>query len=65
MGDSDNRYDLKSVKLPYLSGTALKMFTIMLEGPSKGALIPGLFKSAGIKAVRGRNFDEPPTMLPI
>lgn len=60
-----NEYDLKSVKLPYLAGGALKLFAALLEGPLQGLLIPNLFESAGITRLRKRQFDEPPTNLPI
>jgi Asp-tRNA(Asn)/Glu-tRNA(Gln) amidotransferase A subunit family amidase len=58
-------YELKSIKLPYLSGTALKLFVNALEGPLAGALIPSLLQSAGITDLRKKHFDEAPTFLPI
>lgn len=57
-------YDLRSVKLPYLAGTALRLFTAALESPLGGLLIPSLFESSGITALRARSFDEAPTYLP-
>lgn len=60
-----NEYDLKSVKLPYLAGGALKLFASLLEGPLQGLLIPNLFESAGITRLRKRQFDAPPTNFPI
>jgi Asp-tRNA(Asn)/Glu-tRNA(Gln) amidotransferase A subunit family amidase len=63
--DKINVYDLKSVKLPYLSGTALKLFVAAMEGPLGGALIPSLLQSAGVTALRRRHFEETPTTFPI
>lgn len=58
-------YDLKSVKLPYLSGGTLKLFASLVEGPLHGLLTPSLFESAGINWLRKQNFEEPPTYYPI
>lgn len=60
-----NQYDLKSVKLPYLAGGALKLFASLVEGAFKGALIPTLFESAGVTWLRKQHFDEAPTYAPI
>lgn len=60
-----NVYDLKSVKLPYLSGGTLKLFASLVEGPLRGLLTPSLFESAGINWLRKQNFEEPPTYYPI
>jgi Asp-tRNA(Asn)/Glu-tRNA(Gln) amidotransferase A subunit family amidase len=57
-------YDLKSVKLPYLSGSALRLFVSALEGPLQPFLLPSLFQSAGITAFRKLHFDEAPVMEP-
>lgn len=56
----DPLYDLKSVKMPYLSGAALRLFAALLESPLGGLLIPGLFRSSGISWLREQRFDEPP-----
>lgn len=61
----DNQYDLKSVKLPYLSGGMLKLFASLVEGPLKGLLTPSLFESAGLNWLRTQHFDENPTFHPI
>lgn len=61
----DNQYDLKSVKLPYLSGGLLKLFASLVEGPLKGLLTPSLFESAGLNWLRTQHFDENPTFHPI
>jgi Asp-tRNA(Asn)/Glu-tRNA(Gln) amidotransferase A subunit family amidase len=58
-------YDLKSVKLPYLSGGLLRLFAALVEGPLGGLLIPSLFESAGINWLRKQVIDEPPTIMPI
>lgn len=58
-------YDLKSVKMPYLSGAALKAFVRALESPLGNLLIPNLLQSAGINGLRQRQVDEDPTNFPI
>lgn len=58
-------YNLKSVKLPYLSGGMLKLFCSLLEGPLGGLIIPSLFESAGFNWFRRQTFDENPTHHPI
>lgn len=58
-------YDLKSVKLPYLSGGLLRLFASLVEGPLGGLLIPSLFESAGINWLRKQTIDESPTLMPI
>ncbi|MBI5295722.1 MAG: amidase [Chloroflexi bacterium] len=58
-------YDLKSVKLPYLSGALLKLFVSLVEGPLGGLLTPSLFESAGVNWLRRQNFDDAPTTTPI
>ena len=63
--DPNSVYDLKSVKLPYLSGVALKVFVSLLEGPLGGLLIPNLLKSAGVTKLRQQHFEETPTNFPI
>ncbi|MBI5934311.1 MAG: amidase [Chloroflexi bacterium] len=60
----ENQYDLKSVKLPYLAGGALKIFASLVEGPLRGALIPTLFESAGLNWFNAQQFDQTPTYLP-
>ncbi len=58
-------YDLKSVKLPYLSGRLLKLFASLVEGPLGGLMIPSLLESAGIAWMRKQVIDELPTHQPI
>jgi Asp-tRNA(Asn)/Glu-tRNA(Gln) amidotransferase A subunit family amidase len=57
-------YDLKPVKLPYLSGVALKAFVSVLEGPLGRLLMPSLLQSGGITGLRRRHFGEAPTHVP-
>ena len=61
----DPIYDLKSVKLPYLSGATLRLFATLLEGPLGSLLIPNLFRSSGVSWLREQQFDDPPTLQPI
>ena len=58
-------YDLKSVKMPYLAGGALKLFVSAVEGPLKGLLAPSLLDSAGLTWLREQKFEEMPTNYPI
>lgn len=60
-----SEYDLKSVKLPYLAGGALKLFASLIEGPLGGLLTPTMLESGGIHWLRKQHFDENPTFLPI
>jgi len=60
-----NVYDLKSVKLPYLSGGLLSLFVSLVEGPLGGLLIPSLLQSAGVEWLRKQVIDEAPTHHPI
>jgi Asp-tRNA(Asn)/Glu-tRNA(Gln) amidotransferase A subunit family amidase len=58
-------YDLKSVKLPRLTGSTLKAFTSLLENPAtRWLLINNLLQQGGILALRDLQIDEPPTFLP-
>ncbi len=63
--ENKNAYDLKSVKLPYLAGGMLKIFTLLVEGPLGGLLTPSLLESAGITWLRKQNVEENPTHHPI
>jgi len=58
-------YDLKSVKLPYLAGGALKMVASLAEGSLKGLILPNLLESGGITWLRQQTFNDPPTNYPI
>jgi len=65
MSPKSSEYDLKSVKLPYLSGFALKLMVWLAEGPLRSLLIPSLFQSAGIARMRKKSFTAPPTVHPL
>ena len=58
-------YDLKTIKLPYVSGGLLRLFVSLVEGPLGGLLIPSLFESAGINWLRKQVIDESPTPQPL
>ncbi len=59
-------YDLKSVSLPRLMGTLLRLFVVLLESPLTRPLLIGTFlKNGGIDALRRMVVDEPPTLLPL
>ena len=63
--ENKNIYDLKSVKLPCVSGGLLRLFVSLVEGPLGGLLIPSLFESAGISWLRKQIIDEAPTPQPL
>ncbi|MDH5506138.1 MAG: amidase [Anaerolineae bacterium] len=63
--NSKVNYDLKSVKLPYLSGLPLRLFVWLLESPLGVLLLPKLFTDAGITAFREQQVDEHTTMHPL
>ena len=63
--ENKNVYDLKSVKLPYLSGGLLRLFVALVEGPLGKLATPSLFNSAGITWLRKQVIDEAPTHHPI
>ncbi len=59
-------YDLKSVKMPRITGTALKIFCSLMESPStSGLLSPSLLRDAGIAAFRKLAPDSSPTYKPL
>src|SRR5450759_5039256 len=59
-------YDLKSLKLPKLTGAGLKAFTAALENPlSRALLLPGLLENGGIPKLRRITVEEPPTLFPL
>jgi Asp-tRNA(Asn)/Glu-tRNA(Gln) amidotransferase A subunit family amidase len=61
----NNIYDLKSIKLPYLSGLLLRIFVNLVEGPLGRLIFPSLFESSGINQLRRQKLDESPTFLPL
>lgn len=59
-------YDLKSVKLPRLSGSGFKIFTELIENPATRSLLIGqLLKNAGVTAFREVIAGEAPTFYPL
>ena len=59
-------YDLKSVKLPRLTGTGLRLFAGALANPvTRGALINRLLQDGGILRLREMQLSEVPTMKPL
>lgn len=62
---SKTTYDLQSVKLPRLVGSALRVFVSLMENPAtRGLIIPNLLQSGGITKLRELTLDDPPTFLP-
>jgi len=59
------KYDLKSVKLPYLAGLMLRLFVTLLESPFRRLIAPILLRNAGITWLREQLIDELPTLYPI
>ena len=58
-------YDLKSVKLPRLAGSLLKLFVYLTENPlTRGLLLGNLLESGGITSFRQLSFDDAPTFQP-
>lgn len=59
-------YDLKSVKLPRLSGAGFKLFTGLIENSTTRSLLIGqLLNNAGVTGFREVTADEPPTFYPL
>ena len=59
-------YDLRSLELPKLSGTALRAFAGAVANPlTRPILMPNLMKQGGFDRFRALRLDEPPTFLPL
>jgi Asp-tRNA(Asn)/Glu-tRNA(Gln) amidotransferase A subunit family amidase len=59
-------YDLKSLKLPKLSGKTLDLFAGALRNPILHSLIlPSLLENGGIPKLRQLKLSEPPTLYPL
>jgi hypothetical protein len=58
-------YDLKSVKLAYLSGLSLRLFLLMLKSPLRRLLISNMIRESGIAWLRKLMIDEKPTFYPM
>jgi len=62
----NSSYDLKSVKLPRLTGGGLSLMAGALEvGFLRGILMPSMLKSGGITDFRALSPEESPTVFPI
>jgi len=61
----DQEYDLKSIKLPYLSGFILRLFVKLIEGPFRNLIFPSLFESSGINQLRRQKIEDDPTYFPL
>jgi len=61
-----SNYDLKSVKLPRLTGGGLSLMASALEnGLLRALIMPSMLKSGGITDFRALSPDESPTVFPI
>jgi Asp-tRNA(Asn)/Glu-tRNA(Gln) amidotransferase A subunit family amidase len=61
-----SEYNLESLKLPKLTGAALKAFTAAVENPaSRALLLGGLLENGGIPKLRRLTLQEPPTLFPL
>ncbi|MCX6031562.1 MAG: amidase [Chloroflexi bacterium] len=59
-------YDLRSLDLPKLTGTALRAFAAALANPlTRPLLIPSLLKQGGFDRFAAQRLDEPPTFQPL
>jgi Asp-tRNA(Asn)/Glu-tRNA(Gln) amidotransferase A subunit family amidase len=59
-------YELKSLKLPKLTGAGLSAFTAAVENPvSRALLLGGLLENGGIPKLRRITLQEPPTLFPL
>ena len=59
-------YDLRSVDLPRLQGTGLRLFASALESPGVGPVVLAkLVKDAGVMILAGADVDDPPRGHPL
>jgi Asp-tRNA(Asn)/Glu-tRNA(Gln) amidotransferase A subunit family amidase len=59
-------YNLKSLKLPVLTGAGLKVFTTLVESPlTRFIFIGSLLENGGIPKLRKLKFEETPTFFPL
>ena len=59
-------YDLRSLDLPKLTGTALRAFAAALDSPlTRPILIPTLLKQGGFDRFKAARLEEPPTFYPL
>jgi Asp-tRNA(Asn)/Glu-tRNA(Gln) amidotransferase A subunit family amidase len=58
-------YDLRSLKLPKLTGPALQLFAAALDYPlTRGLILPGLQKQGGVDKLRAVHLEGDPTLYP-
>jgi Asp-tRNA(Asn)/Glu-tRNA(Gln) amidotransferase A subunit family amidase len=58
-------YDLRSLQLPKLTGTSLRLFAAALGHPATRALLlPNLLRQGGVLKLRTLRFSEDPTLYP-
>jgi len=58
-------YDLQSLKLPKLTGIALRLFAAALDHPlTRGLLLPSLMKQGGVERLRELRLSGDPTFYP-
>jgi len=59
-------YNMRSLKLPVLTGAGLKLFTALVENKfTRLFLIGSLLENGGIPKLRQERFDEAPTFYPL
>jgi Asp-tRNA(Asn)/Glu-tRNA(Gln) amidotransferase A subunit family amidase len=58
-------YDLQSPDLPRLEGAGLALLIRLLDSPLRQLVMPRLLRDIGITSLRGQDFDEPPTFIPL
>jgi len=64
-GPGATRYDLKSLRLPRLTGLPLQLLVELAEHPlTRSVVIPRLLAMSGIPRLRQVEVDEPPTFRP-
>jgi Asp-tRNA(Asn)/Glu-tRNA(Gln) amidotransferase A subunit family amidase len=58
-------YELKSVKLPHLTGLPLRLLVALIESPLRGLLAPSLLRNFGLSWLREQQVAGPPTLQPL
>jgi len=59
-------YDLRSLQLPELAGSGLRLFAeAMGHAVTRGLLLPNLLRQGGIVKLRTLRFSEDPTLCPM
>jgi len=60
----ERTYDLRTINLPSLAGTKLRLAVELLDSPLRRFLLPRLLREAGITWLRSQVFADPPTFAP-